>query len=244
VRRLSKRDRIIVALDTTNLNDARAVVEKLQGSARWFKVGMELFYSAGWQAVEMVSGSGASVFLDLKFNDIPNTVQGAFRSCLRPGVGMINMHTTAGLEAMKSAMQQVQQIEVHARPMVIGVTVLTSLDEAALNEQLGMPGSVMQNVTRLAGLAKQAGLCGVVASPLETRAIKQACGQDMIVVTPGVRPVWSGTQDQRRFASPAQAFADGADYIVIGRPVTAAVDPLSAYERIAEEVEAQQGGRV
>lgn len=231
------RSRVIVALDTADLSSAARVVDKLQGKACWFKVGMEIFYASGWQAVELVKSSGAKVFLDLKFNDIPNTVAGAFRSCLMHGVDMINMHTTAGASAMQQAAAEVAKLEPHARPITLGVTVLTSIDGHALNEQIGIPGSVMESVVRLSLLAKQSGLDGVVASPLEVEAIKQAAGTDIVVVTPGVRPEWSAAGDQKRFTTPRQAFSSGADYIVVGRPITAAADPLSAFERLCEEIE-------
>lgn len=234
-----KARKVIVALDTPDLKSAEAVVQKLHGKAAWFKVGMELFYAAGWDAVKMVSDAGANVFLDLKFNDIPNTVAGACRSCLRPGVGMLNMHASAGAKAMSQAASEVAKAGQHMdrRPLIIGVTVLTSIDQTALNAELGMQGPIEDNVVRLARLCQSAGLDGVVASPLEVAAIKRATGPNFIVVTPGVRPAWSETGDQKRFTTPRQAMDNGADLVVIGRPITAAADPAEAFAKVCEEIE-------
>jgi len=233
------RSRVIVALDTADLGTARGLVQALDGRPAWYKVGMELFYSAGWEAVDMVSSSGASVFLDIKFHDIPNTVAGACRSCARKGVGMFSMHAAAGAVAMREAVRAADDAREKsgARPRLIGVTVLTSIDEKALREEVGMAGSVISNVVRLAVLCKECGLDGVVASPLEAAAIREAVGPGFLIVTPGIRPSWSVTGDQRRHTTPRQALLGGADHIVVGRPITAAPDPLEAYLRVCEEIE-------
>jgi orotidine-5'-phosphate decarboxylase len=231
--------RVIVALDYGDLAPVRSLLECLGGRPSWYKVGMELFYGAGWEAVSLVRSVGARVFLDLKFNDIPNTVAGACRSCSKKGASMLNLHALAGPAALRMAKREVESaVESGERPLLIGVTVLTSIDQATLNE-MGIPGDVESSVVRLARLCKDSGLDGVVASPLETRAIKQACGDEFLVVVPGIRPEWSQAGDQKRHTTPREAFSSGADYIVIGRPVTQAKDPAEAFLRVCEEIEEQ-----
>lgn len=231
--------RVIIALDYGDLTPVKSLLDRLESRPSWYKVGMELFYAAGWEAVDLVRSTGAKVFLDLKFNDIPNTVAGACRSCLKKGASMLNMHALAGSAALRMARREVEVAEESGlgRPLLIGVTVLTSIDQTALNGELGVQGSVEPNVVRLAQLCNESGLDGVVASPLETQAIKQACSEEFLVVVPGIRPEWSLAGDQKRHTTPRQAFENGADYIVIGRPITQAKDPVEAFLRVCEEIE-------
>jgi orotidine-5'-phosphate decarboxylase len=212
-----------------------------------FKINIHLFTAAGPAAVERLRQLGPEIFLDLKFHDIPNTVTGAVTaaSCL-PGVRMLNIHTLGGLEMMRAAAvaRDSSKLPRSQRPKLLGVTILTSMDNAALGE-VGIAGPSSRRVVKLARLARQAGLDGVVASPQEVRAIRRACGKDFLIVVPGVRPEVGGrtgrakkpkTDDQARIATPAGALRDGADYLVVGRPITAAPDPESAARAILDEM--------
>ncbi|NPV52499.1 MAG: orotidine-5'-phosphate decarboxylase [Firmicutes bacterium] len=239
--------RVIVALDVSSVNEAIALVDRLLEFTDSFKVGMELFYAAGPAVIDKIRQRGGRVFLDLKLHDIPNTVGAAAASLSRLGVWMFNVHASGGLDMMKRAAQSVSGAVSEAalgpvvglgmeRPRVLAVTVLTSIDDRSLRGELGVARSAAEQVVVLAGLAKEAGLDGVVASPREAQAIREACGPEFIIVTPGVRPAWAEAGDQRRVASPAEAFRAGADYIVVGRPVTQAPDPAGAMKRIIEEV--------
>jgi orotidine-5'-phosphate decarboxylase len=213
------------------------------------KINIQLFTAAGPQAVEKLAGMGVGIFLDLKFHDIPNTVKGAVSSALRlPGLQLLDLHTLGGLEMMQAAVAARE--EVHASrpglPKLLGITILTSMDNAALR-RVGVSGPASKRVVQLARLAQKAGMDGVVASPQEIRSIRQACGKDLLVVVPGIRPALaepgSGhkrrarTDDQARIATPAEAIRAGADYLVVGRPITAAADPAGAARAILEEIE-------
>ncbi len=198
------------------------------------KVGSQLFTSEGPRAVEKLAGLGAGIFLDLKFHDIPNTVAGAVAAAAGlPSVRMLTLHTTGGLEMMRAAREAVTGKK--RRPALLGVTILTSLDAAAL-KGVGISGSVASRAVALARLAKQAGLDGVVTSMHEARAIRRACGSRFLIVIPGVRPRNGSVQDQSRVATPADAIRAGADYLVVGRPITAAQSPRNAALSIAEEI--------
>lgn len=203
-----------------------------------FKVGMELFYSTGGDIVKEIKGMGCGVFLDLKLHDIPNTVAGAARSLTRLGPDIINVHAAGGPEMMKAAVQAVHEEadrEGYARPLVIAVTVLTSIDQETFSA-LGINGNIESYVTQWSSLTKDCGLDGVVASPEEVRMIRHHCGSDFVVVTPGVRPSWSAAGDQKRFTTPHEAIQRGATYIVVGRPITAAAKPLEAAQKILNEI--------
>jgi orotidine-5'-phosphate decarboxylase len=218
------KDKILVALDVTSIDKALDLVRQLKDHVGGFKVGLELCTHAGVpQVVENISQAGGNVFLDLKFKDIPNTVAGAARASSRAGVMMFNVHCDGGLEMMQAAAQaaqQASQLNGLPRPLVIGVTVLTSISQDMLNQEMNVPGAVESQAVHLARLAKTAGLDGVVCSPLEVKAIKSACGTDFITVVPGVRPSWATAGDQRRIMTPREAVYQGADYLVIGRPIT------------------------
>jgi orotidine-5'-phosphate decarboxylase len=228
---------IIIALDVENTVQAEAVVAKLV-SARLFKVGLELFTAEGPAVIAKLQGLGKDVFLDLKLHDIPNTVAGAVRSASRHSVRMMTIHASGGREMMARAAEEARRSAASAGrpgPVLLGVTVLTSLKGDDLAE-VGMHSQVQEQVLRLAGLAKQAGLDGVVCSPQEIEALRKEFGRELVIVTPGIRPAWAAAQDQKRIMTPAEAVAKGADYLVIGRPVTAAPDPEEAFRRVVEEI--------
>ena len=228
-------NRLIVALDVPSLTDAHHLLDQLAPVVTWFKVGLELFNTGGPAVIEAVKQRGAKVFYDSKFHDIPNTVAGAAAQAARMGVDMFNLHASGGSEMMRSALQAASAA-AGTRPRVIAVTVLTSLDQAALDEQLGIKRPMVEQVVHLAQLAQQAGLDGVVASPQEIAAIKQSCGKSFLVIAPGVRPEWAAAGDQRRVMTPREAVTAGADYLVVGRPIIKADDPADAARRVIEEM--------
>ena len=235
---MNARDRIVVALDVPNRAAALTLVEQLSGQVGMFKIGKQLFTAEGPVLVREIIAAGERVFLDLKFHDIPNTVAGAADSAIRLGVSLFNIHALGGTEMMRAAAEMVQNSAVDQtnRPHVLGVTVLTSMDDKNLAE-VGIPYKADELVVRLATLARDAGLDGVVASPREIRLIReQVAAENFIVVTPGIRPSWSASGDQKRIATPKQAIEDGADYIVIGRAITSSDDPRGAVQRILEEI--------
>jgi orotidine-5'-phosphate decarboxylase len=233
---------LLVALDLDSAQAAREMADRLRGAVGGFKVGGQLFTSEGPGIVEELAGRGDRVFLDLKFHDIPNTVAGAVAAAVRLGVWMVNVHASGGA-AMRRAAADSAHAEAHRRslpvPLVVAVTVLTSLDEAALGE-IGVPGRLLDHVERLALLARDAGLDGVVASPQEVALVRERCGSDFTIVTPGIRggAAVSGADDQQRTSRPAAALAAGASYLVVGRPIIAAADPHATALRIAEECRA------
>ena len=232
-------DRLIVALDVDSIDRATGLVDALAGQVTRFKIGSQLFTAAGPSVVDAVRKRGGEVFLDLKFHDIPNTVEGAAREAVRLGVFMFNVHASGG-RAMMSAAAKGAAEAAHTlglpSPLVIAVTVLTSLDRAALAGELHVSSSVEGHVLHLCTLAREAGLDGNVASPNEIRALRNAMGPGWIVVTPGVRPAGSERNDQSRVATPRAAVAAGADYLVVGRPITGAPDPARAAEGILAEM--------
>ncbi|WP_213587291.1 orotidine-5'-phosphate decarboxylase [Paenibacillus sp. J2TS4] len=225
----------MVALDYPDEREAAQLLQSLQGIPCYMKVGMQLFYSAGPQFVAGLKEQGYKVFLDLKLHDIPNTVKGAAASIARLGVDMFNVHAAGGVRMMEAALEGVDRAS-GASPVVIGVTQLTSTDERMLQEEIGIHGTIEETVVRYARLAGQAGLHGVVASPREVGRIKEALGSSFITVTPGIRPQGSEIGDQARVMTPAEAFREGTDYVVIGRPITAQADPRQALETIMEEL--------
>ena len=233
------RDRLIVALDVDSLAQAERLAERLDGLVRRFKIGSQLFTAGGPAVVEAIQKRGAEVFLDLKFHDIPNTVAGAAREAARLGVFMFNVHASGGLAMMKAAADGAAAAAVELsvrRPLAIAVTVLTSLDRAALHRELGVTSSVEGHVLHLAELAREAGLDGTVASPVEIAAIRRSLGAAWVIVTPGVRPAGSAAGDQSRVATPGAAARAGAHYLVVGRPIIGAPDPAAAAAAILEEM--------
>jgi orotidine-5'-phosphate decarboxylase len=234
-------DRLIVALDVDSLDRAATLVDALHGTARRFKIGSQLFTAGGPAAVETVRKRGGEVFLDLKFHDIPNTVEGAAREAVRLGAFMFNVHASGGRAMMRAAVHGAHDAAKTLglpRPLVLAVTVLTSLDRQALSAELRVASSVEGHVLHLCGLAQEAGLDGSVASPHEIKAIRRAMGAGWTIVTPGVRPAGGDSDDQSRIATPRAAAAAGADYLVVGRPITAASDPAKAAAAILEEMRA------
>ena len=232
------RKKIIIALDVKNKEEAVAVVSGLK-DARTFKVGLELFTAEGPALFKKLKALRKSIFLDLKLHDIPNTVAGAVRSAVRHGVQMMTIHTSGGREMMARAAEaarETAEAEKVETPLLLGVTVLTSLKSAELDE-VGMKPDVAGQVLRLAGLAKSAGMDGIVCSPQEIEILRKEHGRDLLIVTPGIRPAWAAAQDQKRIMTPAEAVQKGADYLVIGRPITGAASPRDAFARIVEELE-------
>ena len=228
-------DQLLVALDVDTAAEARALADSLRGAVGGFKIGSRLFTSHGPSVVEQLVARGDRVFLDLKFHDIPNTVAGAVAAATRLGVWMVNVHAAGGAAMMRAAIDAARD-EATKRsaqaPLVIAVTMLTSLTEANLTES-GMSGSMNQAVERLARLAQSSGLDGVVASPQEITMIRRSCGASFQIVTPGIRGAGDERGDQSRTMSAVEALAAGATYLVVGRPIIAAPDPRRAAERIA-----------
>ncbi|MFD2371126.1 orotidine-5'-phosphate decarboxylase [Brevibacillus sp. GCM10020057] len=230
---------MIVALDFSTREEIRQCLESLEGRIRYVKVGMELFYAEGPAIVHDLKERGLKVFLDLKVHDIPNTAKGAMKSLARLGADMVNVHAAGGVAMMEAAREGLEQGTAAGspRPILIGVTMLTSTSRQTMNEQLAIPGSVEDVVVHYARMTKQAGLDGVVASPLEVPKIKQAAGESFLTVTPGIRPLGSDKGDQTRITTPEEAFRLGSDYLVIGRAITAAKDPAAIWESIVSAVE-------
>ena len=237
--RLAAAQRVFVALDVEGLAQAEALMDRLDGVVTRYKIGNQLFTASGPAAVEAVQKRGAEVFLDLKFHDIPNTVAGAAREATRMGVFMFNVHASGGRAMMKAAADAgalaARELKVR-RPLAIAVTVLTSLDRAALQRELGVAASVEGHVLRLCDLAREAGLDGCVASPNEIAPIRTGLGREWVIVTPGVRPAGAAPDDQARVATPGAAARAGAHFLVVGRPITAAPDPPRAAEAIFAEL--------
>jgi len=235
--KLLARDRLIVALDASSAAEAVFMAETLRGHVGLFKVGSELFTAEGPAVARHLAALGEKVFLDLKFHDIPNTVRAAAREGVGMGVSMLDVHGSGGRRMMEAALEGVREgSSGRDRPLVLAVTVLTSLRTDELVE-IGLSLSAEAVVVRLAGLAQRAGLDGVVASPREIAAIRRACGPDFVVVTPGIRPESAAMDDQTRIATPQQAIRAGADYLVVGRPITSAADPAGAADAIVAEMQ-------
>lgn len=226
--------RVIVALDYTNASDAFLIVQHLSPEVCRLKVGKELFTRSGPDFVRELSARGFDVFLDLKFHDIPNTVAQACRAAADLGVWMVNVHAQGGRKMMTAARAALAEYG-EQRPLLIAVTILTSLGAEDIAE-VGLQGSPGENVQRLAVLTKDCGLDGVVCSPLEAQALRQCLGDEFRLITPGVRPAGAAQDDQRRVMTPAEALAAGASYLVIGRPITQAADPIAALVAINAEL--------
>ena len=227
-------ERILVPLDTTDLARAAKLAASLRGLVGGIKLGKEFFTANGQQGVRQVVREGQPLFLDLKFHDIPNTVAGAIRAARRLQPFMLNVHASGGRAMMEAAVNA--NLEVGGpRCLLLAVTLLTSLSDSDLRE-IGVTADLDRQVVRLARLAQDCGMDGVVCSPLEITLLREACGDDFILVVPGVRPSWASVDDQKRVATPSDAIAWGADYVVIGRPITGASDPVKAAIRIGEEL--------
>jgi orotidine-5'-phosphate decarboxylase len=224
------RDRVIVALDYATADDALGLVGRLSGEVSFYKIGLQLYTAAGPDIVRAVAASGARIFLDLKLHDIPNTVAKAVETAAALDVAMLTLHLSGGRRMLEAA--------AAAAPsglLLLGVTVLTSSDEATLRET-GVQGQVGEQALRLARLGAAAGIGGLIASPHEAQQLRTELGESMKIITPGVRPASAAADDQKRFATPAEAIRNGADYLVIGRPITAHPDPLRALREVVQEI--------
>ena len=228
---------IIVSLDVASEIDACALIKKLPQVAFW-KVGLELFVNTGPTFLKHLKSEGKKIFLDLKFHDIPNTIAGACRAASLHGVDLITLHATAGPAALSAAVSAIQENDQaqSERPKLIGVTLLTSIDERSLALDLKIPVELSDYTLQMALLAKQNGLAGSVCSPREAPLLRKWCGKEWLLVCPGVRPTWSQKGDQRRTMTPSQAIKAGADYLVIGRPITQSANPSEAFQNICNEI--------
>ena len=233
-------DRLIVALDVSTMEQMKDIVDTLGDAVSFYKVGMELFYAAGEDTVAYLRDCGKSVFLDLKLHDIPNTVAQGVKSLTRLGANLITIHGQGGAVMLKAAAdaarEAAEELGVEC-PKLLAITVLTSFDDTTWSG-IGGQLPIADQVRRLALLAKDAGVDGVVASPLEAKLIREACGDDFLIVTPGIRPAFAAANDQKRIATPSSALRDGASRLVIGRPITKADNPREAVRMILEEMEA------
>ena len=234
-------DKIYVALDTVSLEEAQNLASLLKGKIGGVKLGKEFFTAHGPQGVKVISREGLPIFLDLKFHDIPNTVEAAVKASMSLNLSMLNVHVSGGLEMMRAAkraaIEETKRLKITC-PLILGVTVLTSLDNKDL-EEVGVGNEPSQQVELLTKLALEAGLDGVVCSPAEVRSIRKLAGNKFVLVKPGVRPDWAVKGDQKRVTGPREAIKAGASFLVIGRPITSADDPLEALRLI--EVEANIG---
>lgn len=230
-----KRD-VIIACDFPSAEATLAFLDKFKEEKPFLKIGMELYYGAGPEIVREIRRRGHRIFLDLKLHDIPNTVKKAMRVLSALDVDMVNVHAGGGIEMMRAALEGLKEGRTDGtRPLIIAVTQLTSTSQQALNEQLLIEGNINDVIAQYARNAREAGLDGVVCSPLEARLVKDACGTDFLTVTPGIRYPDAAKDDQSRITSPAKAREIGSDFIVVGRPITAAEDPVAAYRRVVKD---------
>lgn len=227
--------KLCLALDVASFDEAKALIDELHAHVGLFKIGKELFTSVGPKIVEYAHSKKSCVFLDLKFHDIPNTVCKASEAAARMGVFMFNVHASGGSDMMKAAVQGIKD-SGNTKTLVLGVTVLTSMNESVLKNEIHVTGNLQDHVIHLAKLAQTSGLSGVVASPQEIKSIRQSCGKDFKIVTPGVRPEWASQDDQKRVMTPREAVQAGADFIVVGRPILKAVNRREAAEKIITEI--------
>lgn len=239
---MKAKERIVLALDVDTKEKALELVNDLKDYVGVFKVGMQLFNSAGPKIVEEINQLGGKVFVDLKLHDIPNTVSAAGKVLTRLNCYMFNVHAAGGREMMKKTADEVAAEALKLginNPITLAVTVLTSISQSELeNDMFIKDMKIEELVVNWALMAKESGINGVVCSPQEITAIRRACGSDFKIVTPGIRPAWAAKNDQKRITTPREAIQLGADYIVIGRPITAADDPIEAAQKIIEELEA------
>ena len=238
--KLSARERLVLALDVNNFKKAEELVDKLTDYVGVFKIGNQLFTAEGAKVVDMVNKKGCKVFLDLKFHDIPNTVARAAEVATKLGVSIFNVHTFGGYEMMKAAAEATVKISQELgirKPIILGVTLLTSINQEILEKEIGIKKRLEEQVVHLAKLARAAGLDGVVASSWEIKEIRKACGEDFIILTPGIRPAGKSSDDQKRVMTPREAIKLGADFLVIGRPIRNAANPVEAAKQILREME-------
>ena len=236
------RKKLVLALDVEDIEVAKNLVDELSPYIGTFKVGLQLFCGYGLEIVNYIKEKNSDFFLDVKLHDIPNTVEKASYNVIKNGANFFNVHATGGIEMMKAAKKgamEASQKYGKKKPLVLAVTVLTSISQEVLSNELSNSKTVEEFVIQLAKNAKLAGLDGVVASAKELKAIKREVGEDFIVLTPGIRPAWSATNDQQRIATPVSAINDGADFIVLGRAVTKADDKVEAMKKIYEEIQGE-----
>jgi orotidine-5'-phosphate decarboxylase len=239
VKTFSAKDRLVLALDLDDDREALDLVSEVKELVGMFKVGHQLFTTYGPDIVRRIIGMGSRVFLDLKYHDIPNTVAKASAEAVKLGVSILNVHALGGLDMMRAASESVRETAEKRnlpRPLVLAVTVLTSMDEQSLRKELKITRSLQREVSHLARLAQRAGMQGVVASPQEIKMLRRSIRGDFVILTPGVRPAWAGKDDQQRVMTPGEAVAAGADYIVVGRPVLKASDRIGAVKQILDEI--------
>ena len=228
-----------MALDTDDGDEIDWISGTLMDIIGWFKMGFQAYSALGMEAFPWFKQNGYKTFVDLKFHDIPNTVARDVETMTRYGANMINMHASGGFEMMQTARNSADDAAYKAnipRPILLGVTILTSIDETGFQQNFGSERQLSEQVVFLAQLAQAAGLDGVVSSPLEIEPIRNACGDNFLIVTPGIRPKWADVGDQRRITTPAEAINRGADFIVVGRPIIEAEDPLEAAGKILDEM--------
>lgn len=238
--KLSARERLVLALDVNNFKKAEELVDKLTDYVGVFKIGNQLFTAEGIKVIKMVQEKGGKVFLDLKFHDIPNTVARAAEVVSKLGVYIFDIHTSGGYEMMKATVEASKKLSFAlgiSKPLILGVTLLTSINQEILEKEIGIKKSLEEQVVHLAKLAEAAGLDGVVASPWEIKALRAACGEGFVILTPGIRPAGKSDDDQKRIMTPQEAIKLGADFIVIGRPITNATNPVKASQEILKEME-------
>ena len=233
---LTPTNRLAVALDLPDEQQALALVDRLDGSCQWFKVGMELYYTTGNRFIQKLRDRGFNVFLDLKLHDIPNTVAGAVRSVAHAGASLLTIHAGGGAAMMSAA---AEAASAPGSPRLLAVTVLTSIDANELL-RIGITESPADHVLRLARLAQASGINGMVCSPEEVALLRKETGSDSLLVIPGIRPAGSAIGDQKRIATPADAITHGASMLVVGRPITRATDPAEAARAILHEIEQAQ----
>lgn len=234
------KEKIVLALDVDTVEEAKSLIRELKDYVGVFKIGLQFYTANGGEVFEFMKEIGAKFFFDVKLLDIPNTVKKASENIIRSGASFYNLHAMGGAEMMRQSVEgaNAAAAELGAEPpIVLAVTVLTSINDEVLNKELEIPHSALDYVAILAKLAKDSGMTGVVASSFEARKIKEVCGRDFKVLCPGIRPEWSVKGDQKRLATPSFAIKEGADYLVIGRAVTAAPDRLEAMKKIYEEIE-------
>jgi orotidine-5'-phosphate decarboxylase len=237
---IQARDRLILAVDTSSIDEARHYLDELHEHVGVFKIGLQLFTRYGPEILTLFQSANARIFLDCKFLDIPNTVAKACEEATAHGVQMFTIHASGGTAMLKAASDAVNSKAASMGvkpPVVLAVTVLTSISASMLANELNVGGGVEEHVLRLAKQCKDNGITGLVASPEEVVALRQAVGKEMVIVTPGVRPLWSDPGDQSRFTTPGQAIKNGSDYLVVGRPITKAKDPKEAALKVIAEIQ-------
>lgn len=236
---ITAKERLIVAMDLSTLESVNNAVVKIGDAVSYYKIGMESFYSLGEAALDLMAANRKKVFLDLKLHDIPNTVARSVKALCRFTPAMTTIHAAGGPSMLRAAVEAAAETSSQLglpRPKLLGITVLTSINESEW-AAVGHTQSIRDSVLRLAELCRQTGMDGVVASPQEAAAIRQCCGPEFLIVTPGIRPLYGDKGDQSRTATPVEALRDGADYLVVGRPVLAAADPRMAAIEIVKEME-------